>query len=304
MSDSSSTPSAGHAYLLLTGTATCWAFNAIFGQLAVGEVSPMALVGFRWVLVVAMMGLVARKHVIRDWPVLKSRLWFVGFAGMLGFTVFNGLFYIAAHGTSGVNVGILQGSIPVFVLLGAFIMFRTPVTWMQAAGVAVTLVGVVAVAVRGDLDLLVALAINWGDALMLLACVIYAGYTVALRKRPQVSPLGMFTVMAVFALLTAIPLVGIEIALGQFQIPTPKGWGVIVLVALFPSFIAQIFFIQGVGIIGPGRAGIFVNLVPIFAAALAVLVLGEPFEPYHLAALVLVLGGIWISEKGKSSNPA
>ncbi|NIR60051.1 MAG: EamA family transporter, partial [Gammaproteobacteria bacterium] len=75
---------------------------------------------------------------------------------------------------------------------------------------------------------------------------------------------------------------------------------IVALVALFPSLLAQCSFIVGVDLIGPGRAGVFVNLVPVFAAALAVATLGEPFEAYHGVALALVLGGIWVSERTRS----
>ena len=71
-------------------------------------------------------------------------------------------------------------------------------------------------------------------------------------------------------------------------------------VTLFPSFLAQIFFLRGVDLIGPGRAGVFVNLVPVFASGLAVVVLGEVFAWYHAAALVLVLGGIALANRTKS----
>ena len=91
-----------------------------------------------------------------------------------------------------------------------------------------------------------------------------------------------------------------RVALGAFQWPSATGWLIVALVTLFPSFLAQIFFIQGVALIGPSRAGIFVNLVPVFASILALVVLHEPFMPFHGVALCLVLGGIWLSERGKS----
>ena len=81
--------------------------------------------------------------------------------------------------------------------------------------------------------------------------------------------------------------------------PTPTGWMLIGAIAVLPSFLAQICFIYGVGLIGPGRAGIFVNLVPIFASLMAVAFLGEPFELFHGLALTLVLGGIWVAERKK-----
>lgn len=136
---------------------------------------------------------------------------------------------------------------------------------------------------------------------MLIACAFYAGYTLALRSKPDVAALSFFMILAIAAFISTLPLLAGEILLGNFQAPTPTGWALIAAIALLPSFLAQICFINGVAMIGPGRAGIFVNLVPIFASIMAVVFLNEPFELYHAIALTLVLGGIWVSERGKSS---
>jgi drug/metabolite transporter (DMT)-like permease len=291
----------GRAYLLLTLTALCWGGNAVLGRLAVGEVSPMALVSLRWLGALTLLLAFAHNQVRRDWPTMRAHVRFVVAMGALGFTAFNALFYVAAHWTTAVNIGIIQGSIPVFVLIGAFVAFRAPVARLQVAGVLVTMVGVAIVASGGDPARLAGLALNFGDVLMIAACVLYAGYTVGLSRRPLVSPLSLFTGMAGAAFVTSLPLVLAEAALGQFQWPTATGWLVLGLVTVFPSFVAQIAFIQGVSLIGPSRAGVFVNLVPVFASILALIVLKEPFELFHAIALALVLGGIWLSERGKAA---
>jgi drug/metabolite transporter (DMT)-like permease len=287
----------GNAYLLLTLTMLSWGGNAVAGRMAVGEVSPMALTMLRWAGVAVLLALFARRPVRTEWPVLRRHLPFLFALGLIGFTIFNALFYVAAHSTAAINIGIIQGSIPVFVLLGAYAAYRTPVTGLQTAGVAVTMIGVVLVAAQGDVARLAELAFNKGDLLMVLACLLYAGYTVALRKRPAVSGLAMFSVMAACALLTTVPLVAAEAVLGTLVWPTPKGWAILGFVSLFPSFLAQIFFLRSVELVGPGRAGLFVNLVPIFSALLAVLILGERFQLYHALALVLVLVGIALAER-------
>jgi drug/metabolite transporter (DMT)-like permease len=289
------------AYLLLTFTALCWGFNAIFGRLAVGEISPMALVAARWIGVSLLIALFAHRQLRRDWPALRPHLFVVASFGVLAFTSFNALFYVAAHYTTAVNIGILQGSVPMFILVGAFAAYRTRVTGLQIAGVVLTAIGVVIVGSGGSIERLAALAVNFGDVLMVIACLLYAGYTVALRKRPPVSALGLFAVMAFAAFAASLPLVFGEILLGQFQWPTPTGWVIVALVTLFPSLLAQLAFIQGVTLIGPGRAGVFVNLVPVFASILAVVLLDEPFELFHAIALSLVLGGILLSERGKAA---
>jgi drug/metabolite transporter (DMT)-like permease len=287
------------AYLLLTLTALCWGANAIFGRLAVGDVSPMVLVMLRWLLALALLAPVAQAHIRRDWPVLRRRLPFLATMGALGFTGFNAVYYVAAHYTTAVNIGIIQGAIPVFVLIGAFAVYRTAVTPLQIAGVVVTMLGVMLVGTGGDLARITALAINRGDLLMIVACLLYAGYTVALQRRPPIAALSLFMALAGAALIASLPLVALEAALGQLQWPTTTGWIIVVLAVLFPSFLAQMFFIRGVELIGPGRAGVFINLVPVFASIMAVAILGESFAVFQAIALGLVLGGIWLSELGK-----
>ncbi|MGB1007646.1 MAG: EamA family transporter, partial [Thalassobaculaceae bacterium] len=108
--------------------------------------------------------------------------------------------------------------------------------------------------------------------------------------------------MSIGALVASMPLLAVEVARGTFVWPTLEGWAIIAFVVIGPSFLSQIFFMRGVELVGPGRAGVFVNLVPVFAAGLSVLILGEHFAVYHGLALVFVLGGIALSERGKPKN--
>jgi drug/metabolite transporter (DMT)-like permease len=291
----------GNAYVLLILTTASWAGNAVASRFAVGEISPMALTALRWVGVVLLVVMFARGAIARDWPVMRKHLGYLAALGALGFAAFNGLFYLAAQTTTAINLGIIQGAIPIFVLVGAFLAYRTPVTGIQAIGVAVTVCGVIIITAHGQFARLAALEFHFGDMLMLGACTMYAGYTVALRKRPPVSGLAMFSVMSIAALFASIPLVTVEYLSGGLQWPTLTGWIVLLYVVLFPSFLAQLFFMRGVELIGPGRAGVFVNLVPIFASIFSVVLLDEDFQTYHALALVFVLGGIGIAEWARRS---
>ncbi len=298
--DASNSPAGSRdtqAYALLCFTALMWGGNSVAGRLAVGEVSPMALTTLRWVIACAVLAALGWRQLAADWPALKPRLGRIALMGGAGYTGFNALYYVAAHFTGGVNISIVQGSIPAFVLLFALVIQGTRIRAAQAIGMAISLVGVAVVASKGAWETLVHLAVNVGDLMMLIACALYGGYTIALRDRPKASDLGFFTIMAVAACLTSLPLLLGEIATGHFQAPTLKGWLVILWIALFPSLLAQLSFMRGVGAIGPGRAGIFVNLVPVFGAALSVAILGEPFGWYHGVALVLVVGGIVWSQR-------
>jgi drug/metabolite transporter (DMT)-like permease len=283
--------------LLLSLTALMFAGHSVVGRLAVGEIAPMTLTCARWGLALILLGFAARGNFRRDLAVLRPRWIFIVAMGALGFTAFNALFYSAAHRTSALNLSILQGAIPAFVLIGARLVFGVRVTGWQAFGTFITMVGVVAIAAQGDLARLLALAFNGGDLMMLLACVFYAGYTVGLRDRPQLSGLGFLTAMAAVAFVTSIPLLALEVFNGAFILPTLKGLGVLLYAALLPSLLAQIFYMRGVELIGPGRAGVYVNLVPVFGALLAVALLGEAFAPFHVVALILVVAGIALAQR-------
>lgn len=284
--------------LLLVLTMLMWSGNAIAGQLARGEISPMQLVLARWIGVTALMWPLFGRQVVEHWQVVRPRMGRVVIMAVAGFTGFNTLFYLASQETTAVNIGILQGAIPVFVLLGALLAHGTRVGVLQAAGVAVTLVGVALVATRGAPLSLLETEVNRGDLVMLVACLLYAFYAVMLVGRPPVPGAVFFALMAPIAAVTAVPLALAEALLVEdYRLPTADGWMITAFVAVFPSCLAQLCFLRGVDLIGPGRAGVYANLVPVFAAAMAVGLLGQEFATYHAVALVAVIGGIVLAQR-------
>lgn len=288
---------ASQAYLLLVFTTLIWGANAVAARLAVGEASPMFLTFMRWGISCAALLLFARAPIQAHWRALLPHWRAIALMGALGFTGFNALFYAAAHHTTAINIAILQGAIPVLVLMGSVLFYATRVGALQWFGVLVTLAGIMVVASHGQLAQLARLDFNIGDVWMIVACVLYAGYTLGLRRRPEVPAIVFFAATALVACLVSLPLVATEMATGHFFWPSAKGWALIAFVGLLPSFVSQVTFIQAVGLIGPARAGVFLNLVPVFGPLLALVVLGEPISLYHGVALALVLGGIYIAER-------
>lgn len=286
--------------LLLVLTTLIWAAHSIVGRLAVGQIGPMTLTCLRWAVALIPILIAARPSLRQDWPALRARWVYLAVMGAAGYTVFVALFYVAAHHTSALNLSIIQGAIPALVLIGARLFLKVRFSALQALGALVTMLGVAVIAAQGDPARLAALAFNSGDVMMVVAAVLYAGYTIGLRQRPNVSGVSMLAAMAVAAFITSIPLVIWEIMSGGFIWPTWGGLLALAFVALGPAFVAQLTFMRGVELIGPGRAGVFVNLVPVFGAIMAVGILGEPFAAYHVLALLLVVGGIAIAQRGSS----
>lgn len=262
----------------------------------------MCLVFLRWLIVCSILGWIIRHQVMKDAHVLLAswkKLLGMGFAG---FTGFSALFYLAAYKTTAVNITILQSSMPPLVMLGAWVFFKERVTGMRLIGMLMALSGIIVIATRGDMDTLTSMAFNLGDLAIVLACVLYAVYTLSLRNRPAVPSLVFFFGMSISALLSSLPLAAVEIATGHAYWPSITGLAILLFVAFGPSLTAQLAYMRGVELIGPGRASLFPSLVPAFGALFAVIILGESFAPYHALALLLGLGGVYLSEvKGKTA---
>ena len=287
------------AYLLLIVTTLCWGLNAVFARMAAGEISPMLLVSIRWLGTLVLLVLFAGRAVLSDLPAIGRNLGYVYLMGTAGLGGFGTLIYYSAYTTSAVNIGIIQGGMPALVLLGSYFFFRTPVSLLQIAGMTVTIFGVVIVSVRGELERLMGLIFNRGDLLMMIAVVLYAGYTVGLRRKHDLSSIALFASVVASAFVSTFPLTVYEFVSGRTVWPDPEGWILVGLIVLLPSFLSQICFITSVKMIGPGRAGVFVNLVPVFASFMAVSLLGETFEFFHGLSLLLVLSGIYVFERFK-----
>jgi drug/metabolite transporter (DMT)-like permease len=284
-------------YTLLTLTTLFWAGNAIAGKLAAGVISPVALTLARWVIACIAFYFFARPHLNRDWPIVRRHLPLLFALGALGFSAFNIGLYCALNYTTAINVTIEQSAMPVLIILANYLFFSQRITGLQGVGVLLTITGVLVTATRGSPLTVLETGVNRGDAIMMLCVLLYGSYTVALRYRPDIHWTTLMFALSFSAMLFAAPFYAVEILRDGFEMPVPKAWAIIAYTAIFPSMMSQLFFIRGVSMLGANRAGLFINLVPIFAAILAVVILAESFRPYHLAGLLLVLGGIAMAER-------
>lgn len=285
-----------NAYVLLLLTSLFWGGNAVAGKLALGHVSPMLLTTLRWAVAAAVLLAIGLPRLRRDWTLVRANLALLFALGAIGMAVFNAALYSALHYTSAINVSIEQAGLPIFIFLINFLFYRIRVSRAQVVGFVLSLAGVALVATRGDIAGLARLDINFGDGLMMAAVALYACFTVGLRHKPAISWISLMVVLSMAAFLTSLPFAGWEVASGHAVFPDARGWVLVGYTAIFASALAHMFYVRGVDLIGANRAGLFVNLVPIFGTLLSVLLLGEAFHLHHAAAMVLVLGGIWLAE--------
>ena len=292
------------APVLLALTMLFWAGNSIAGRLMAGVVPPMALSFWRWVLAAALITPFAWPHLKADWPELKRRWGMVVVLAASGVASFGALLYLGLETTTALNSVLMQAATPPLILLFALVFLRERTAWAQTLGVGLSLLGVLVVIAQGRPWDLLHLDIHVGDGLVLIAVLLYAGYSLLLRRKPQVHPLSLLWATFVVSILLLAPLYAWEFTrTGGFAL-TPAAMGGLAYVAIFPSFLAYLFFNRGVDLLGAARAGHFMHLMPVFGAALAVVLLGEAFRPFHAAGIVLIAAGILLaSVKKKSPGP-
>ena len=278
-----------------------WGSHTIAGKLSVGEVNPMMLIFLRWAIVALLIWSINGRAMISLWPLMSKKLKWVFLMGGCGLSLFNAFFYLAAHFTSAINLGIIQSIMPAMILLGSYLLFGTVVNRLQVTGLVLTFLGCIIVAAQGSIGNLLLLTFNIGDLLILLAILFYAGYSLGLKNRPSIPGLAMMGYFSIAALIMSIPLVVIESLVSGFRFPTENGWYIVFYIALIPSFLSQIFFMRGVDLVGPNSAGLYANLVPIFSALMAILILEETFRIYHLTAMLIIFSGIFLFENKKSN---
>ena len=292
------------AYLILALTTYIWGGSSVAGKIAVGHVSPMLLTGMRWMIACALLLAIAVPALRKDWPLIR-RHWLLLFSyGAVGFTAFNASLYSALQYTSAINAVIEQAAVPIVIFAMNFVLFRTGVSIAQWFGFVLTLFAVALTASHGDLSTLLALDLNRGDALMMFAVLVYAGYTVTLRYKPGIHWKSLIAVSAFAALLSSVPLMVWESTAGAMIWPDTTGWIIVAYAGIFPSLVSQILYVRGVELIGPNRAGLFINLIPIFGTLLSIALIGETLHTFHIIALVLALVGIAVAEKGRPKAQA
>lgn len=284
------------AYPVLLLATLFWGGNAVAGKLAVGHVSPMLLTTARWGFAFLIVCVIGWPRLKADWLKVRGRAVYLLLLGAIGFTAYNAALYSALLYTSAVNASIENAGIPMVIFIANFLIFRLLPTWAQIAGFLLSLFGVALTASHGDLSRLLALDLNFGDLLVLVAVLVYSGYAVALRVKPDIHWQSLMIALTAGAFLASIPLTIIEAYVGATILPDALGWAVILYTTIFASLLSQIFFVRGVELIGSNRAGLFVNLLPVFGTLLSVVLLREKFYLYHAIALALVLGGIWLAE--------
>jgi drug/metabolite transporter (DMT)-like permease len=283
------------AWTLLILANLFWAGNIVLGRGLAGHVPPIALAYWRWTGAFLIAIGFAWPQLRRDAPVLLRHWRMMLLLSATGIATYNSMSYIGLASTTALNVLLLQSAGPLIIIMWAFALFGDRPTAWQAAGVAVSLLGVATIAGHGSIETLLHLSLNRGDVWILAAMAIYGIYMAMFRRRPGTHPLSFLVATMGLGSVMILPFYVWETVQGgriQGGAPVWLGMGYI---AVFPSFIAYLFFNRGIELIGAARAGQSWHLMPLFGSILAVAFLGEHFHAYHAAGIALIATGILLA---------
>ena len=283
------------AWALLVLSNLFWAGNIVLGRGVVGMVPPIALAYWRWTGAFVIAFGFAWPHLKRDAPILLRHWRMLLLLSATGIATYNTMSYIGLTGTTALNVLLLQSAGPLIIIVWAFVLFGDRPTLRQTTGVLISLAGVATIAAHGSLDSLLQLKLNRGDVWILVAMVIYGVYAAMFRRRPAAHPLSFLVATMGIGSLMILPFYLWETAQGGRILGGLPAWLALAYIAVFPSFIAYLFFNRGIELIGAGRAGQSWHLMPVFGSILAVLFLGETFYVYHATGIAMIGAGILLA---------
>lgn len=238
-----------------------------------------------------------REVIAHDWKILVV-------LGVLGAGSFNTLVYIGLGATTATNALLINSSIPVLIAAIGWLFMAQKVSLRQALGIVLSLTGVATIIFRGEITQLLALQISSGDIWVFAAMIVWAVYTLMLRRRPaNLDPLSFVTVTILVGALANLPFYLGELIAGAKAHWTVASFAAIAYFGIFPSVIAYICWNKAVAEVGPTRAGVFVHLMPVFGTLLAIQFLDESFHDFHAAGIALIFTGIAVaSVAGKKST--
>jgi drug/metabolite transporter (DMT)-like permease len=296
------TARAAHAgvspFILLALTPFFWACNWIIGRGLSGDVPPMAMTFYRWLVALLILAPFALPRVRRDWPKVRAHWKVMLLLGAIGIGSHNALAYLGLRYTTATNGVILNSFIPVMIVALSWIFVGQRLAAIQMGGVGISLAGVLTILSGGSLAALAAFRVNVGDLFIILSMAMWSTYTICLRWRP--ANLDMITFL--FALCCVGELVMLPFYLGEAALGRHIIWSWTVVLALlgvglFPSVVAYIFWNRAVEQVGAPVAGLFVHLMPVYGVVLAWLFLGERLQGFHVIGIALILAGIWITSR-------
>ena len=287
------------AYLFLVLATFCWSGNFIVGKFAtVYEIPPLTLNVFRWISVWFILIPFTYKEIFENLPYIKKNWLVISFMGVITISTFNSVVYFALNYTQVINAVLMLSAIPAATIVLSSLMKIEETNIFQLLGLVLSIIGIGSIISNGDIQKIISLDFNKGDMWMLVCVITWSLYSTLLKKNKfKFSQFTLIQLMVSVGILFLIPQFFYEKSIG-LELNLDKNFFLILIyVAIFPAIAAYYFWQKGIEIIGPNRASMFIQLMPLFSAVMAIIIFKEKFELYHFVGAIFILSGIYLSNR-------
>ena len=287
------------AYFILILTTIFWSGNFIVGKAAsMYQIPPFSLNFYRWFFAGLILLPFTYKEIINNKKYILDNLGFFIILGITSITIFNSIVYYSLYYTQVISGILMISTIPVWIIFISSILRIEKTNIFQILGVILSSTGVIFIITKADLNLIKNLDFNKGDLSMVVAMFSWATYSALLKsKKYKISQFSLLEIVIICGLIFLIPIYLIEMNMGNLIILGKPFYLILGYVVIFPGLAAFFFWIKGISIIGANRAGIFLHLMPIMGAIMAMLIFDEKFMFYHILGAVFIIAGITLSNK-------
>ena len=287
------------AYIMLILATLFWAGNFTIGKFAYTEnVPPYSLAFLRWILVWVILIPFTFKEISKIKTEVKNNLSLFFILGFTSVGIFSAFTYNALNYTQVINASLFNTAIPVSIILVCFLLKIEKTNIFQISGLIVSVLGILAIITRLDLNILLTLNFNKGDVYMVIAIISWGIYSALLKKKTfDISLLSLVHVVCTFGLIILLPAFLFELTQGKTTEVNSNLIFILLYIAIFPSIGSYYCWAGAVAIIGANRAGIFLSLIPLFSTIFAMIFFNEKFLFFHFIGSVLIILGLFLSNK-------
>ena len=276
-----------------------WAGNFIVGKFAfLTNVPPLSLVFFRWLLVWFILLPFTFKEILKFKDIILNNLPLLFFLGFTSVGLFNSFTYLSLIHTQVINATLFNTAIPAVIILLCFLFNIEKTNKFQILGLIVSVLGILSIITKLDINILLSLNFNKGDIIMIGGVITWGIYSTLLKKKKFKLPLlTLVHIICTFGLLCVFPQFIYEFSQGQIIKIDIDLFYILIFLALFPSIGSYYCWAGAVSIIGANRAGIFLSLIPLFSTIMAIIFFNEQFNFYHFLGATLIVLGLFLSNK-------
>jgi drug/metabolite transporter (DMT)-like permease len=289
------------AWLFLLLTNLFWAGNYVFGKYVTAELSPVWITFSRWLIALCFLFPLAQLVERPDWRKVMRRWFPLCVLGLLGVVSYNISLYAALQYTSSTNAALVNSLNPAFIVLFSALLLKETISKLQIGGFIISLLGVMVILTRGEITKLLSTEYNIGDLLMIAAILAWTFYSILAKKLTGLPPI---TTTAASSLLGTLILLPFAVStwgeIGDIGLLSITG---ILYMALFPSVGSYLLWNISVRDLGASRAGITLNLIPVFTALIG-FALGETITSAQLWGGLLVCTGVYLSSGAADKRKA